>query len=135
MSSQPVSRKMMVRYRWRGRLTAVVVAAGCAAALAGCTGTTGAFSDAFVDPSIYDLYDCKQLATERTSLAAQLAANQKLIDKARTGVAGDAVAEVAYGNTNLSLRGQMRLADRMWEKNRCDAGPATLPPQPSSRQR
>lgn len=118
----------------RPHLRRIIPAMALAALLGGCTGTTGAMSDAFVDPSIYDLYDCRQLATERTTLAARLAANQKLIDKARTGVAGDTVAELAYGNTNLSVRGQMRLVDRMWEKNRCDAEMGPLP-QASSRQR
>lgn len=123
------------RYR-RGRhlLVTAVAAIALGGGLAGCTGSTGAMSDAFVDPSIYDLYDCRQLAAERTTLAARLAANQKLIDTARTGVAGDAVAELAYGNTNLSLRGQMRLVERMWEKNRCDAEMAA-PQASSTRQR
>lgn len=105
--------------------------------LGGCTGTTGAMTEAFVDPSIYDLYDCDQLAAERTSVERQLADNQRLIDKARTGVAGDAVAELAYGNTNLRLQGQRRLIDRMWEKNRCEAAAAPAPaaPQSSRRQR
>jgi len=106
--------------------------AALAAPLGGCTGTTGAMSEAFVDPSIYDLYDCNQLATERAGVQAQLAENRRLIDKARTGVAGDAVAELAYGNADLSLQGQMRLIDRMWQKNRCDG---TAAPQPSTRQR
>ncbi len=106
--------------------------AALAAPLGGCTGTTGAMSEAFVDPSIYDLYDCNQLATERAGVQAQLAENRRLIDKARTGVAGDAVAELAYGNADLSLHGQMRLLDRMWQKNRCDG---TAGPQPSTRQR
>ncbi len=103
-----------------------------AAALGGCTGTTGAMSEAFVDPSIYDLYDCNQLAAERTKVEEQLADNQRLIDKARTGVAGDTVAELAYGNTNLRLQGQRRLIDRMWQKNRCDG---TAAPQSPTRQR
>ncbi|RIK96807.1 MAG: twin-arginine translocation pathway signal [Proteobacteria bacterium] len=112
---------------------ALVVA--LAAALGGCTGTTGAMSEAFVDPSIYDLYDCNQLAAERISVEQQLAGNQQLIDKARTGVAGDTVAELAYGNTNLRLQGQRRLIDRMWQKNRCDGTAAPAAPQSPTRQR
>jgi hypothetical protein len=106
-----------------------------AAALTGCTGMTGAVSEAFVDPSLYDLYDCDQLATERASLTTRLAENQRLIDKARTGAAGDAVAELAYGNTDLSLRGQVRLVERMWAKNRCEGTVAPVRPQASARQR
>ncbi len=104
--------------------------ASAALALAGCAGTSGsmqdvAVADAFVDPSIYEFYDCKQLATERTTLTRRLADNQRLKDKARTGVAGSAVAELAYGNDTLSLRGQLRLIDRMWRRSRCDNEIAT----------
>lgn len=124
------------RAAWRQAGPGVVGVLALAVGLGGCTGSPGAMSDAFVDPSAYDLYDCNQLAAERVSLAGQLAANQKLIDKARTGVAGDAVAELAYGNANLSLRGQMRLIDRVWEKNRCE-GTVVPPavPHSSARQR
>lgn len=118
--------------------------ASAALALAGCAGTSGsmqdvAVADAFVDPSIYEFYDCKQLATERATLTKRLADNQQLKDKARTGVAGSAVAELAYGNETVSLRGQLRLVDRMWRRSRCDseiAQPSTPAAQASgARQR
>lgn len=123
------------RAAWRQAGPGVVFVLALAVGLGGCTGTPGEMSDAFVDPSIYDLYDCNQLAAERARISEQLAANQKLIDKARTGVAGEAVAELAYGNANLSLHGEMRLADRMWEKNRCEGTVVPAAPHPSMRQR
>jgi len=111
------------------RMRAVSLAVLLAATLgvAGCAGTMESATDAFVDPSIYDLYDCKQLAAERTALASRLAENERLMSKARTGAGGAAVAEVAYRNENLSLQGQIRLADRMWAKNRCENEPQVAP--------
>ena len=39
--------------------------------------------------------------------------------KAETGVAGPVVAEMAYRNDYIALRGQSKLADEAWQKNRC----------------
>ncbi len=39
--------------------------------------------------------------------------------KAETGVAGPVVAEIAYRNDYIALRGQSKLADEAWQKNRC----------------
>ena len=41
--------------------------------LSGCAGMSDNMSTAFADPAKYDLYDCKQLETERKSLAARTA--------------------------------------------------------------
>jgi hypothetical protein len=53
--------------------------------------------------------------------------------KAETGVAGPVVAEMAYRNDYIALRGQSKLADEAWQKNRCqeskpEARPAPVPP-------
>jgi hypothetical protein len=110
-------------------LALVVLGAG----LSGCAGMSDAISPAFADPAKYDLYDCKQLETERKSLATRTAALQGLMTKAETGVAGPVVAEMAYRNDYIALRGQSRLAEEAWEKNRCqdpkpEARPAPVPP-------
>ena len=39
--------------------------------------------------------------------------------KAGTGVAGSVVAEVAYRNDYIAVRGQSKLAEEAWRKNRC----------------
>ena len=39
--------------------------------------------------------------------------------KAETGVAGPVVAEMAYRNDYIAVRGQSKLADEAWRKNRC----------------
>ena len=107
------------------------------AGLSGCAGMSDTVSPAFADPAKYDLYDCKQLEHERKSLAARTAEVQGLMTKAETGVAGPVVAELAYRNDYIALRGQSKLAEEAWEKNRCqeskpEARPAPVPPSISS---
>jgi hypothetical protein len=58
---------------------------------------------------------------------------QGLMTKAETGVAGPVVAEMAYRNDYIALRGQSKLAEEAWQKNRCqdpkpEARPAAVPP-------
>ena len=82
-------------------------------------------STAFADPAQYDLYDCKQLETARKSLASRAAELQGLMAKAETGVAGAVVAELAYRNEYIAVRGQSKFAEEAWQRNRCqNAAPA-----------
>ena len=97
---------------------AVVLLASCIS-LVGCADMSDSMSTAFADPAKYDLYECKQLEVERKNLAARSADLQKLMAKAETGVAGPVVAEMAYRNDYIALRGQSKLADEAWQKNRC----------------
>ena len=101
--------------------------------LGGCAGMSDSIAPAFADPAKYDLYDCKQLETERKSLATRTAELQGLMNKAETGVAGPVVAEVAYRNDYIALRGQSKLAEEAWQRNRCQDSPpetraAPVPP-------
>ncbi len=84
-------------------------------------------STAFADPAKYDLYECKQLEPERKSLAARGAELQGLMAKAQTGVAGPVVAELAYRNDYIAVRGQAKLAEEAWQRNKCVATPAPAP--------
>jgi hypothetical protein len=114
---------------------------GCCAALAlvalgvglsGCAGMSDTIAPAFADPAKYDLYDCKQLEPERKSLANRTAELQGLMTKAETGVAGPVVAELAYRNEYIALRGQSKLADEAWQKNRCqESKPEAAPAAPA----
>ena len=97
---------------------------------------------AFADPAKYDLYDCKQLEPERKRLADRSAELQGLMAKAETGVGGAVVAEVAYRNEYIAVRGQSKLAEQAWQKNRCretvpgaamPVAPPSAPPAPPSR--
>ena len=88
-------------------------------------------TQAFADPAKYELYDCKQLETERKALGNRAAELQGLMAKAETGVAGSVVAEIAYRNDYVAVRGQMRFADEAWRKNRCHETPASAAATPA----
>ncbi len=89
------------------------------AGLSGCAEMGDSMTSAFADPAKYDLYECKQLEPERRNLSNKLAELQGLMAKAETGVAGPVVAELAYRNEYIAVRGQSKLAEEAWQKNRC----------------
>jgi hypothetical protein len=89
------------------------------AGLSGCAEMSDSMTSAFADPATFDLYDCKQLETTRKAQATRLAELQGLMAKAETGVAGPVVAELAYRNDYIAVRGQSKLAEEAWQKNRC----------------
>jgi hypothetical protein len=97
----------------------IAAALAFALALPGCAEMGDSVSLAFADPAKYDLYDCKQLEPERKKLAEKTAELQGLMAKAQTGAGGAVVAEVAYRNEYIATRGQARLAEEAWQKNRC----------------
>ena len=96
-------------------------------ALGGCADMSDGMMSAFADPAKYDLYECKQLEADRKVLAARAAEYQGLMAKAQTGVAGPVVAELAYRNDYIALRGQTKLAEEAWQRNKCVATPAPAP--------
>jgi hypothetical protein len=116
--------------------TAAVLA--FALVLPGCADMSDTMSLAFADPAKYELYDCKQLEAERKRLAARSAELQGLMAKAETGAGGAIVAEVAYRNDYIATRGQAKLAEQAWQKNRCretlpgEAMPVAPPPAPAA---
>jgi hypothetical protein len=93
------------------------------AALGGCAGMSDSMTLAFADPAKYDLYECKQLEVERKSLAVRAAELQGLMSKAETGAAGSVVAEIAYRNEYVSVRGRTKLAEDAWSRNKCHDSP------------
>jgi len=99
--------------------------------LTGCADMSDGVSTAFADPAKYELYDCKQLEAERKNLANRSAELQGLMEKARTGTGGTVVAELAYRNDYIAVRGQSKFAEEAWQKNRCresPPGPAAVSP-------
>jgi hypothetical protein len=113
-----------------------------ALSLPGCADMSESVSLAFADPAKYDLYDCKQLEPERKRLAARSAELQGLMAKAETGVGGAVVAEVAYRNEYIAVRGQAKLAEQAWQRSRCretlpgaamPVAPPSAPPAAPSR--
>ena len=115
---------------FKGCLAALALVA-LGAGLSGCAGMSDTIAPAFADPAKYELYDCKQLEPERKTLAARTAELQGLMTKAETGVAGPMVAELAYRNEYIALRGQSKLADEAWQKNRCVESKPEPPPTPA----
>jgi hypothetical protein len=116
---------------------AVVIALLLALAidLGGCAEMSEGAMNAFADPAKYDMYDCKQLQDARKALALRAAELQGLMAKAETGVAGSVVAEVAYRNDYISTRASSKLADQVWERDKCVAipdKPAASPAAPAA---
>ena len=95
--------------------------------LGGCADMSDSLTTAFADPAKYELYDCKQLEIERKNLATRSAELQGLMAKADTGLAGPVVAELAYRNDYVSVRGQARFAEEAWQRNKCHASPPAAP--------
>ena len=120
---------------FRALAGAMLLALG--ATLSGCAGMSDSMTSAFADPAKYELYDCKQLEAERKVQATKLTELQGLMDKAQSGVAGPVVAEVAYRNDYIALRGQARNADAAWVANKCRETPPSKtagapPPAPAT---
>jgi hypothetical protein len=119
MNASPAHRPLLPR----GAALAVllVLGAGFGVGLGGCADMSDTMTLAFADPAKYDLYECKQLEAERASLAVREAELQGLMAKAETGVAGPVVSELAYRNDYIALRGQAKLANEAWRRNKCHA--------------
>jgi hypothetical protein len=103
--------------------------------LGGCAGVGDSFlSGAFVEPSKYEQFDCKQLEAERSRLELRAAELQGLIDKARSGTAGTVVGEAVYRNDYISARASSKLAEEAWVKGKCVASPTVVAtPEPGSK--
>ena len=113
---------------WRAVAALALLTLG--AGLGGCAGVGESLSSAFVDPARYDFYECKQLESERKALANRGAEYQGLIAKAQTGVGGSVVAELAYRNDYISTRAQAKLAEEVWQRNKCHETPPTAASTP-----
>ena len=92
-------------------------------ALSGCAQMSDGMSTAFADPAQYDLFDCPQLEKQHKALATRSAELQGLMAKAETGFAGPVVAEMAYRNDYIAVRGQARFAEEAWQRNKCRETP------------
>ena len=115
------------------RAAAVVALLALGCGLGGCAGMSDGMVSAFADPAKYDLYECKQLESERKNLATRAAELQGLIAKAQTGVAGPVVAEIAYRNEYIAVRGQANNAEEAWRRNKChETPPSAATPSASS---
>ena len=122
----------LARFRTLSHALAGAVLLALGALISGCAGMSDGMTSAFADPSKYQLYNCKQLEAERKGLGTRMAELQGLMNKAQDGFAGPVVAEVAYRNDYLALRGQKKNADEAWALNNChDSPPAKTAATPS----
>jgi hypothetical protein len=121
------------RFRAPLHTLAGMVLLACGTLLSGCADMSDGMTSAFADPAKYQLYDCKQLEAERKSLATRMAELQGLMNKAQDGFAGPVIAEVAYRNDYIAMRGQKKNADEAWALNKChDSPPSKTVETPSS---
>ena len=120
------------RFRVAARVFAGAGLFASATLLSGCASMGEGMTSAFADPAKYQLYDCKQLEAERKMLSARQAELQGLMSKAQDGFAGPVVAEVAYRNEYLAVRGQAKNAEEAWVLNKCreTSGKAVSPTPP-----
>ncbi len=120
------------------RAAAVLALFALGSGLSGCADMSEGMTSAFADPAKYDLYECKQLEAERKNLANRAAELQGLMAKAQTGAGGAVVAELAYRNEYIAVRGQAKNAEEAWQRNKCHetppspAKPATASVPPTS---
>jgi hypothetical protein len=114
----------LVRIRAPRHALAGAILLGLGGLVAGCADMGDGMTSVFADPSKYALYDCKQLENERKGLANRMAELQGLMNKAQAGVAGPVVAEIAYRNEYIAVRGQAKNAEEAWVLNKCRETPA-----------
>ena len=102
---------------------AMALLLACSIGLGGCANMSDTVTSAFADPAKYDLYDCKQLQAERKRLTLRAAELRGLMAKADTGTGGAVVGEIAYRNDAISTSASAKLADEVWDRNKCVAVP------------
>ena len=66
------------------------------------------------------------MEAERKKLVERAAELQGLMSRAETGVAGSVVAEVAYRNDYVKVRGQTKLVEDAWRSNKCHDSPPSI---------
>ncbi|HVX77133.1 MAG TPA: twin-arginine translocation pathway signal [Bradyrhizobium sp.] len=122
----------IVRYIPSRRTAAALALFLSGITLSGCANMgDGPLSGAFVDPAVYDYYDCKQLEAERKRLSSRSAELQGLIAKANTGTGGAVVGELAYRNDYITARARLKLAEENWRRNKCQESPPTAAATPA----
>ena len=109
------------------RAAAIVALLASAAGVSGCAQIGDSVPSAFADPAKYDLYDCKQLETERKNLTSRATDQEKLMAKAETGVGGTVVSEVVYRNELISIHSQQKLLEEASRKGKCHEAPPDTP--------
>lgn len=115
----------------------VMLLLGLPLALAGCSTNADQFGSGFVDPARYTLYNCEQLGAEYVIVVEKETELRGLMDRAREGVAGNVVAEAAYGGDYLTYHGRRQAIEEAARRDNCNLsspprrpGGARPPPKP-----
>jgi hypothetical protein len=52
--------------------------------------------------------------------------------KAENGVGGSVISELAYRNDYIAVRGQTKLAEEVWQRNKCQMSASAAPAAPGA---
>jgi hypothetical protein len=52
--------------------------------------------------------------------------------KAETGVGGSVISELAYRNDYIAVRGQTKLAEEVWQRNKCQVSASAAAGAPAA---
>jgi hypothetical protein len=111
----------MARTRLLNPVRRAALALSAVLALGACSSVAVDESTLFVDPSRYDLYDCRQLADVRKQMSDRVDELKRLMAKAETGTGGSVVSELAYRPDYAAAQANLKLANRTWDDNHCDS--------------
>jgi len=95
----------------------------------------------FVDPAMYDLYNCHQLGTARKTSNDRVVELERLIAKAESGAAGSLVSGLAYQTDYRAERARRDQIDEKITSNNCSSADlavpadAATPPAPPTKRR
>jgi hypothetical protein len=124
----PMTQTLFRKLELTPRAFAVAALFALGFGLGGCSSMPDTMTLAFADPAKYELYDCKQLEAERKKLATRAAELKGLMEKAQEGVAGPVVAEMAYSNEYVAVRGQASNVEDAWRRGKCRETPPSAGP-------
>lgn len=123
MKQSAVSRSL------RAAALRLAVAGGLAASVGACA--DGASSSLFVDPAMYELYNCKQLGEAHRTTDKRVVELEGLMAKAETGAGGALVSGLAYQTDYRANRARRDQIDEKIKSNRCTSADLAAPPEPA----
>lgn len=102
-----------------GRLLSAIVLAALAAGLLAACSLGGGPGSLLVDPSLYAVYHCNDLATEFITLAKREKELRDLMDKASEGGGGTVIGALAYRSDLETVLAKERMVKRLGAEQKC----------------
>jgi hypothetical protein len=90
-----------------------------AIALAGCS-NGGGVGQFLVDPSLYDVYHCNELAAQWTALNKREVELQANMDRASQTAGGKVIGVVAYGSDYQAVLAQKKMVQQQAAEKKCE---------------